>query len=159
LLKQLTKTLLETALNQELTEHLGHEQHGRPDPGPGYIRNGTRAKTVLTESTGQVQVQVPRDRDGTFEPQIVRKRQRRPAAPPQDQPRLALEGGLPHLLAAPLGPASTRLTSTNRPSCMRGGPARPGRSRCAPGHTGHHRTTGPDSQTDISPETGHQHNQ
>lgn len=77
LLKQLTKTVLETALNQELTEHLGHEKHGRPDPGSGNIRNGTRAKTVLTESTGQVQVQVPRDRGGTFEPQIVKKRQRR----------------------------------------------------------------------------------
>jgi transposase-like protein len=77
LLKQLTKTVLETALNQELTEHLGHEKHGSPDPDSGNIRNGTRAKTVLTESTGQVQVQVPRDRDGSFEPQIVKKRQRR----------------------------------------------------------------------------------
>ncbi len=77
LLKQLTKTVLETALNQELTEHLGHEKHGNPDPDSGNIRNGTRAKTVLTESTGQVQVQVPRDRDGSFEPQIVKKRQRR----------------------------------------------------------------------------------
>ena len=69
--------MLETALNQELTEHLGHEKHGSPDPDSGNIRNGTRAKTVLTESTGQVQVQVPRDRDGSFEPQIVKKRQRR----------------------------------------------------------------------------------
>src|SRR6201982_1455451 len=77
LLKQLTKTVLETALNQELTGHLGHEKHGSPDPDSGNIRNGTRAKTVLTESTGQVQVQVPRDRDGSFEPQIVKKRQRR----------------------------------------------------------------------------------
>ena len=77
LLKQLTKTVLETALNQELTEHLGHEKHGSADPDSGNIRNGTRAKTVLTESTGQVQVQVPRDRHGSFEPQIVRKRQRR----------------------------------------------------------------------------------
>ncbi len=77
LLKQLTKTVLETALNQELTGHLGHEKHGRPDPGSGNIRNGTRAKTVLTESTGHVQVQVPRDRDGSFGPQIVKKRQRR----------------------------------------------------------------------------------
>jgi len=41
------------------------------------VRNGSRAKTVLTESTGQVGIEVPRDRDGTFEPQIVRKRQRR----------------------------------------------------------------------------------
>jgi putative transposase len=76
LLKQLTKTVLETALNQELTEHLGHEKHGQPAE-PGNIRNGTRPKTVLTESTGQVQLDVPRDRAGSFEPQIVRKRQRR----------------------------------------------------------------------------------
>jgi putative transposase len=77
LLKQLTKTVLETALNQEMTEHLGHEKHGRPAAGSGNVRNGTRAKTVLTESTGQVGIDVPRDRDGTFEPQIVKKRQRR----------------------------------------------------------------------------------
>jgi putative transposase len=76
LLKQLTKTVLETALNQELTEHLGHERHGQPAES-GNIRNGTRPKTVLTESTGQVQLEVPRDRDGSFEPQIVKKRQRR----------------------------------------------------------------------------------
>src|SRR5580700_3073301 len=76
LLKQLTKTVLETALNQELTEHLGHEKHGQPAE-PGNIRNGTRPKTVLTESTGQVQLDVPRDRAGSFEPQIVKKRQRR----------------------------------------------------------------------------------
>src|SRR5580704_9301884 len=76
LLKQLTKTVLETALNQELTEHLGHEKHGQPAQA-GNIRNGTRPKTVLTESTGQVQLDVPRDRDGSFEPQIVKKRQRR----------------------------------------------------------------------------------
>lgn len=45
--------------------------------GSGNIRNGTRAKTVLTEVTGQVEIDVPRDRAGTFEPQIVRKRQPR----------------------------------------------------------------------------------
>jgi transposase-like protein len=77
LLRQLTKTVLETALNQELTEHLGHEKNGQPDPETGNVRNGSRPKTVLTESTGQVQIEVPRDRAGTFEPQIVRKRQRR----------------------------------------------------------------------------------
>jgi putative transposase len=77
LLKQLTKTVLETALNQELTEHLGHEKNGTPDPETGNVRNGCRPKTVLTESTGQVQIEVPRDRAGTFEPQIVHKRQRR----------------------------------------------------------------------------------
>jgi len=75
LLKQLTKTVIETALNQEMTEHLGHEKHGQPVA--GNVRNGTRPKTVLTEATGQVGVEVPRDRDGTFEPQIVKKRQRR----------------------------------------------------------------------------------
>ena len=77
LLKQLTKTVLETALNQELTEHLGHDKHGPVTSPAGNIRNGTRAKTVLTEASGQVSIEVPRDRDGSFEPQIVRKRQRR----------------------------------------------------------------------------------
>ena len=77
LLKQLTKTVLETALNQELTEHLGREKHGRPVTGSGNVRNGPRPKTVLTEGTGQVGLDVPRDRDGSFEPQIVKKRQRR----------------------------------------------------------------------------------
>src|SRR6266480_1051735 len=77
LLKQLTKTVLETALNQELTEHLGHGKHGPAGNETGNVRNGTRPKTVLTEGSGQVGVEVPRDRDGTFEPQIVRKRQRR----------------------------------------------------------------------------------
>jgi putative transposase len=75
LLKQLTKTVIETALNQEMTEHLGHEKGGQPVS--GNVRNGTRPKTVLTEGTGQVGIEVPRDRDGSFEPQIVRKRQRR----------------------------------------------------------------------------------
>src|SRR5215472_15070081 len=77
LLKQLTKTVLETALNQELTEHLGHDKHGPVTSETGNVRNGTRAKTVLTEGTGQVSIDVPRDRDGTFDPRIVRKRQRR----------------------------------------------------------------------------------
>ena len=71
--------MLETALNEEMTEHLGYDKH---DPagqgaGSGNIRNGTRPKTVLTEAPGQVEIDVPRDRAGTFEPQIVRKRQRR----------------------------------------------------------------------------------
>jgi transposase-like protein len=77
LLKQLTKTVLETALNEEMTEHLGYEKHDPPETGSGNIRNGTRAKTVLTETTGQVELDVPRDRASTFEPQIVKKRQRR----------------------------------------------------------------------------------
>jgi transposase-like protein len=77
LLKQLTKSVLETALNEEMTEHLGYDKHDPAGAGSGNIRNGTRSKTVLTDSTGQVGVEVPRDRAGTFEPQIVRKRQRR----------------------------------------------------------------------------------
>src|SRR5215469_13727588 len=77
LLKQLTKTVLETALNQEMTEHLGHDRHAPAGNGSGNVRNGIRAKTVLTEASGQVPIEVPRDRQGTFEPQIVRKRQRR----------------------------------------------------------------------------------
>ncbi|MGY5311772.1 IS256 family transposase [Nocardia gipuzkoensis] len=78
LLQQFTKTVLETALNEEMTEHLGYE----PNQAPGgresvNVRNGTRSKTVLTETTGPVPIEVPRDRDGSFQPQIVRKRQRR----------------------------------------------------------------------------------
>jgi putative transposase len=77
LLKQLTKVVIETALDQELTEHLGHEKNTPAGNETGNVRNGARPKTVLTEGTGQVGIEVPRDRDGTFEPQIVKKRQRR----------------------------------------------------------------------------------
>ena len=77
LLKQLTKVVIETALDQELTEHLGHEKNTPAGNEAGNVRNGARPKTVLTGGTGHVQVEVPRDRDGTFEPQIVKKRQRR----------------------------------------------------------------------------------
>ena len=74
LLKQLTKTVLATALNEEMTEHLGYEKHDPPGAGTGNIRNGTRAKTMLIDTTGQVEVDVPRDRAATFEPQNVKKR-------------------------------------------------------------------------------------
>ena len=77
LLKQLTKTVIETALNEEMTEHLGYGKHDPAGVGSSNIRNGTRGKTVLTEASGHVEIDVPRDRAGTFEPQIVRKRQRR----------------------------------------------------------------------------------
>ena len=77
LLKQLTKVVIEIALDQELTEHLGHEKNTPAGNETGNVRNGSRPKTVLTDGTGQVGIDVPRDRDGTFEPQIVRKRQRR----------------------------------------------------------------------------------
>ena len=75
LLKQLTKVVIETALDQDLTEHLGHAKNTPAGNESGNVRNGSRPKTVLTEGTGQVGIEVPRDRDGTFEPQIVKKRQ------------------------------------------------------------------------------------
>jgi putative transposase len=77
LLKQLTKTVIESALAEEMTEHLGYEKHDPAGAGTGNIRNGLRGKTVLTEHSGPVDIEVPRDRAGTFEPQIVKKRQRR----------------------------------------------------------------------------------
>ncbi|WP_326793291.1 transposase [Streptomyces sp. NBC_00841] len=74
LLQQLTKRILESALEGEITDHLGHEKHERAVG--GNTRNGTRSKTVVTE-VGPVDIEVPRDREGSFEPQIVKKRQRR----------------------------------------------------------------------------------
>src|SRR6476660_4402376 len=77
LLKSITATVLEAALEEEMTDHLGHLKHQAPEGGAGNIRNGTRGKTVLTDAAGEVQIDVPRDRAGTFEPVIVKKRQRR----------------------------------------------------------------------------------
>jgi putative transposase len=77
LLKQLTRTVIAAALQEEMTDHLGYEKHDPVGAGTGNIRNGRRGKTVLTEASGPVEIEVPRDRDGTFEPQIVKKRQRR----------------------------------------------------------------------------------
>lgn len=76
LLAELTRLVLESALEGELTAHLGYEKHARADGGDGNARNGTRGKRVLTKA-GLVQIEVPRDRAGTFQPAIVRKRQRR----------------------------------------------------------------------------------
>nr|WP_280763166.1 IS256 family transposase [Prescottella agglutinans] len=76
LLNQLTANVLETALEAEMDEHLGYEKHQVEGRGSGNSRNGRRAKTVLTE-IGPVQIQVPRDTDSSFDPQIVKKRQRR----------------------------------------------------------------------------------
>jgi putative transposase len=78
LLKLFTKNVLETALNEEITEHLGYEKNqaeqGRQSAN---VRNGARGKTVISDAVGEVRINVPRDREGTFEPQIVKKRQRR----------------------------------------------------------------------------------
>src|SRR3954469_25279271 len=76
LLGQLTKRLVESALEGEITDHLGYERHDAAGRDGGNSRNGYRAKTVLTE-VGPVQVDVPRDRDCSFEPKIVAKRKRR----------------------------------------------------------------------------------
>jgi putative transposase len=70
LFKQLKKALLERALGAELTHHLGYEKGNSAGRGTGNNRNGTSAKTVLD---GSVEIDVPRDRNGSFEPQIVAK--------------------------------------------------------------------------------------
>jgi transposase-like protein len=75
-LQQLTKRLLESALDGELTDHLGYDRHAPAGHNTGNSRNGTRTKTVLTD-VGPVEISVPRDRDGSFEPKIVKKRQKR----------------------------------------------------------------------------------
>jgi transposase-like protein len=78
LLKLFTKNVLETALNEEMTAHLGHEKNrAGADRETSNIRNGSRSKTVMSDAVGEVEIEVPRDRESTFEPQIVKKRQRR----------------------------------------------------------------------------------
>ena len=67
LLKQLTKRLVERTLKAELTDHLGYEPHAPEGHGSGNNRNGKSQKTVQSES-GPFQIEVPRDRNGTFEP-------------------------------------------------------------------------------------------
>ncbi|MGW4773123.1 IS256 family transposase [Nocardia sp. NPDC004278] len=76
LLGQLTKMVVESALDGEITDHLGYDHSDPAGRGTGNSRNGTRSKTVVTD-VGPVEIDVPRDRDASFEPQIVRKRQRR----------------------------------------------------------------------------------
>jgi len=74
LLTLVTKTVLETALAEEMTEHLGHEKNRAPaDRETSNIRNGTRSKTVVSDAVGEVEIAVPRDREGTFEPKSLRK--------------------------------------------------------------------------------------
>src|SRR4051794_37123317 len=76
LLQQLTKALVERALDGGLTHHLGYEKHDAAGDNSGNPRDGTTPKT-LKGKRGQVQLDVPRDRDGSFEPQLVRKGQTR----------------------------------------------------------------------------------
>ena len=76
LLGKLTKMVIEGALEGELDDHLGYAKHDPEGRDGGNSRNGRRAKTVITD-TGPVEISVPRDRDSSFEPKIVAKRQRR----------------------------------------------------------------------------------
>src|SRR5207342_387950 len=76
LLGRLTKVVLESALEGEMDAHLGYGRHDPAGRDGGNSRNGKRAKTVVTD-VGTVQIEVPRDRDASFEPRIVAKRQRR----------------------------------------------------------------------------------
>jgi len=76
LLGDLTKQILETGLEVEMDEHLGYTKHDSAGRNGGNSRNGTRSKTVITE-VGPVDIDVPRDRDSSFEPATVKKRQRR----------------------------------------------------------------------------------
>ncbi|MGQ4601649.1 transposase, partial [Nocardia sp. R6R-6] len=76
LLGKLTKLVVESALEGEMDDHLGYGKHDAAGRGRGNSRNGKRGKTVLTEA-GPVQIDVPRDRESSFEPKIVAKRQRR----------------------------------------------------------------------------------
>lgn len=76
ILKQLTARLIERALQAEMTEHLGYEKNEPKGRGLPNSRNGTSGKTLKTEQ-GPVDIEVPRDREGTFEPQLVKKRQTR----------------------------------------------------------------------------------
>ena len=76
LLKQLTKAVLERALNAELTEHVGYEKHDPAGYNSGNSRNGTTKKTLKGEF-GEMELETPRDRNGSFEPRIVSKGQTR----------------------------------------------------------------------------------
>src|SRR6478752_3681574 len=76
LLSQVTKAVLERALGEELTAHLGYEKHDPAGRGSGNSRNGSTPKRLLTD-VGAVDLEVPRDRAGSFDPQIVRKGQTR----------------------------------------------------------------------------------
>jgi len=74
--RELLKLTVETALSAELTEHLGYEKHGDSRPAKGNTRNGTTSKRLKSQH-GDVEIETPRDRDGTFEPQLLRKNQTR----------------------------------------------------------------------------------
>lgn len=88
LLKSLQKRLVERVLEAELTEHLGYEAH---EPATGTNRRNGKGRKILQGDSGEFEIAVPRDRDGSFEPQLVKKRQRR--LPGFDEKVLALYSG------------------------------------------------------------------
>src|SRR5215207_2831077 len=132
LLNQMTKAVLERALQTEMTHHLGY---GRDDPagaGTGNSRNGASMKTVST-TNGPVTISVPRDRNGEFEPQIVPKRVRRvgqidPVPSPGREYRSHLEPGAGRRTVCPTCCAACGIPSTwQRPTTRRPG----GSPRCS----------------------------
>src|ERR1700686_243116 len=76
IIKQLTKGMIERCLQAERQEHLGYPKHGRKKPESANTRNGTGTKMRKCEH-GELEIAVPRDRDGSFEPLLVKKRQSR----------------------------------------------------------------------------------
>src|SRR5437867_9883257 len=105
LLSQVTKAVLERALAEEMTGHLGYDKHDPAGRGSGNNRNGTTGKTVLAD-VGAVALAVPRDRNGTFEPHTVRRGQTR------------LEGSTDRLTALSARGAATRARRAQlRASC------------------------------------------
>ena len=80
LTKTLRKAMIEAALGSEMTEHLGYEKHSADGNGSGNSRNG-KSKKILKGDHGEVEIDIPRDRTGTFEPQIAKKGQTRNCLP------------------------------------------------------------------------------
>jgi transposase-like protein len=100
--------VLESALEGEMTEHLGRAKHERAGiDGDGNARNGKRAKTVQTQA-GPVTIEVPRDRTGSFEPKIVKKRQRRLGSIEDVVLSLSARGMTPGDIAAQLADVGPR---------------------------------------------------
>ena len=149
LLKQLTKAVIERCLETELDTHLGYAKHGRHGNATGNTRNGTSQKTVKGEQ-GHIEIEVPRDRQGMFEPQLVQKGQTRLEGTDRENPgavcprhdharhpgavaRTLRGGGLPHAdLECDRGgdgrgtPVADPSTGSDLPDCL---PGLPGRQR------------------------------
>ncbi len=109
LLQQMAKQVLETGLEVEMSEHLGYDKHEATGRDGENSRNGTRAKTVTTE-VGPVELEVPRDREGSFEPKTVRKRQRRLYGVDEMVRSLAAKGLTTGEISAPLSQVVTSVS-------------------------------------------------